>query len=275
MRLILRYVTCLAALIGGVVSVAASAQASPFTLDDNYYGGTDTWNYPSDVIGEQDIFGIDSAVIQRIDGGNTLEVTINTNFAGMPGAPGTYGIGYGALFITPGANAWTPQGSGPNYTTDTYQAGDWAYAATIPMDPGSTTSAPGAFYSTGDGTIVMSNVYGNETTYPYRGNNGYYFRQGQAVQFNPSGSPVPNTSESWSIDAAANTITFYIADYGLLGDQFALSWAMTCGNDIIQGQVSLDPTDPTPVPEPATFSLMAAGIAFAGALRMRRSRKMH
>jgi hypothetical protein len=59
-------------------------------------------------------------------------IVINTAYAG---AAGTDGTGYGALFITPGANAWHPNGSGPNYATDVYVPGEWQYAFTIPQVP--------------------------------------------------------------------------------------------------------------------------------------------
>jgi hypothetical protein len=55
-----------------------------------------------------------------------------------------------------------------------------------------------------------------------------------------------------------------------LGNDFALSWAMTCANDVIQGQVDLPITTHTDVPEPATWSMLLAGLLFAGVTRVRR-----
>jgi hypothetical protein len=252
------------ALVGVVGLIAVPAHASVI-LQDTYYGGLDTWHYPTDVIGDPATFGISSAAIQRINGGNTLEVTINTAYAGKPGTGPADGTGYGVLFITPGPNAWTPQGTEPHYADDQYQSGDWAYAATIKMNPGDTQTDPGGLYRTTDGTIIMSNVHNNTTTYPIDGNPGYYFRANQAVQFDPGHStPVANTSEQWTISPGA--ITFDIMDNGLLGNQFALSWAMTCGNDVIQGQVD--------VPEPPTWPLMLAGLFIAGGLAWRRGSRL-
>lgn len=254
-------------LFAGALAVMTAMAAMParasVILQDTYYGGIDTWHYPTDVIGDAATFGISSAAIHRINGGNTLEITINTNYAGVPGTRAAYGTGYGVLFITPGPNAWTPQGSGPHYDDDTYQAGDWTYAATIPTNPGRYThTGSGGLYLTSDGTIIMSNVYGNTTTYPYPGSGRYYFRENQPVQFTPdqSANPVANTSEQWTI--APGAITFDLTDNGLLGDQFALSWAMTCANDIIQGQVD--------VPEPPTWLLVLAGMFITGGLTWRR-----
>ena len=128
-----------------VVSVAAAIGFAPapahasIILQDTYYGGHDTWNYPTDVIGDPNTFNVQSAIIQRTNGGNTLQITINTNYAGKPGTPAADGTGYGALFITPGKDAWKPTGSGPNYFDDQYRPGEWAYAATIPQSPGQTS----------------------------------------------------------------------------------------------------------------------------------------
>jgi hypothetical protein len=241
-----------------LLAIPLPAFANPVTLIDNYFGGTNTYN-GADSIGNG-IFNISSAEIQRIGpGGNALQVVINTGFAGFAGTDA--GTGYGALFITPGANAWHPTGVAP-YPTDTYQTGEWKYALTIPTVP-TTSSGTGGLYLTGggdlnvatpNGTIVSSNVFGDAITYPNLGNNGWYFRQDQAVQFAP-GSVDPIASDSWSI--GPGTITFQVTDNHLPGDDFALAWAITCGNDVIQGQV-------TGVPEPSTWAMMLLGFAGIG-----------
>jgi PEP-CTERM motif len=248
----------------GVLMAPLSAFAAPVTLVDNYFGGTNTYNN-ADSIGDG-IFNVTSAEIQRIGpGGNTLQVVINTAFAGFAGS--VAGVGYGALFITPGADAWHPTGVAP-YPTDIYQAGEWKYALTIPTVP-TQSSGTGGLYLTGNGalnaatangTIVSSNVFGDAISAPNPGNNGYYFRQDQAVQFTP-GSVAAIASDSWSI--GPGTITFEVTDNHLLGDSFALSWAMTCGNDVIQGQVAA-------VPEPSTWAMMMLGFAGVGFAAVRR-----
>ena len=127
--------------------------------------------------------------------------------------------------------------------------------------------------ATSDGTIVSSNVYGDPISYPFTGNNGLYFRQGQAVQFNPSSTATPIALISWSIDPGAS-ITFVVQDNGLLGDNFAMSWAMTCANGVIQGQVNgLGRVSGVPaVPEPSTWAMMLAGFAGLGFVGYRRGR---
>jgi hypothetical protein len=260
-----------AALVLLTAFTSAPASAS-FILQDTYYGGIDTWNYPSDVIGDPNTFNITSAVIGRTNNGNTLEITINTNYAGKPGTAAADGTGYGALFLTPGTTAWSPQGVGPGYYTDTYQPGDWMYAATIPLDPNSSSGA-GGLYLTSGGSIVMSHVGNYYQTYPLDPASPWYFRAGQAVQFTPGAgeSAAAGTNETWAIGNDA--ITFFINDNGLLGDDFALSWAMTCANDIIQGQVDLPPQTHVDVPEPSTWSILLAGLLFAAHRSWRRPRR--
>jgi hypothetical protein len=257
------------------------AHAAPVTVTDNYYGALNTYNN-ADVIGDPTVFDISSAVFQRVGlGGNTLEVTINTAFAGKPGTSAADGTGYGALFLTPGAHAWQPTGTAP-YPNDSYRAGEWTYAATMPMTPSNNaTSGTGGLYTTGGGalgattskgTIVASNVNGNTITYPNNPNSGYYFRQGQAVQFTPSSSNTSLGAVNWSI--GSGTVTFDITDNHLLGNDFAFSWAMTCANDVIQGQVDLGTTGGSVggVPEPSTWALILAGFAALGFAGHRRAR---
>ncbi|MGO9356863.1 MAG: PEPxxWA-CTERM sorting domain-containing protein [Xanthobacteraceae bacterium] len=253
----------------------AAALASPVDLPDNYYGGLNTYNNSASIGGG--IYNISSADIERIGpGGSILQVVINTAFAGYAGTD--YGTGYGALFITPGVNAWQPTGVAP-YSTDVYRPGEWTYAATIPAIPAAgQTSGTGGLYLTGggalgvatsNGTIVASNVYGDPITYPFAGNNGFYFRQGQAVQFTP-GSVPSIAPVLWSV--GTGTVTFDILDNNLLGNDFALAWAITCGNAVIQGQVdlSVSAVGVSAVPEPATWAMMVVGFASLGLVARRR-----
>ena len=241
-------------------ALPSAANAAVVVLADTYYGGLNTYN-GQDVIGTS-VFDVLSASVQRIGaGGNTLQVTINTNYAGAPGTPAAEGTGYGALFLTPGFNSWHPTGVAP-YPTDVYQPGEWTYAFTIPQNPGSTSGA-GGLYQTSDGTVVLANVNGDPITAPFAGNNGFYFRQGQAVQFTPGQSANPVAIGSWSV--APGQLIFDVTDNHLLGDAFSMSWAMTCGNDVIQGVIS-------GVPEPSTWAMMLVGFGGLG-VAMRASRR--
>ena len=247
-----------AAIVVAGVAAAGGANAA-VVVQDNYFGGLNTYN-GADVIGPTNVFDIQSASFQRIGaGGNTLQVTINTNYSGVPGTAAADGTGYGAFFITPGANAWNPTGPAP-YANDVYTPGEWAYALAVPMTPAG-NSGTASLYSTNDGSVVISNVLGNPITAPFAGNPGFYFRQGQAVQFNANSNAVARAGGGWQ--ANPGQLVFTIDDNHLLGSAFAFSWAMTCGNDVIQGQV-------TGLPEPTTWALSIMGFAAMGAALRRR-----
>ena len=239
-------------LVAAFLVLSSSAHAD-FVLQDNYWGGNDH-NYGDSIGGG--VFNITSAAVSRPSPGN-LKIIINTAYAG---AAGTEGTGYGALFITPGANAWHPNESAPNYANDVYVAGEWKYAFIIPAVP-NTSSGTGSLYRTVDGTVQLANVSGNPISYPDPGNSGWIFRNGQAVQFTPDQQAAQVAAGIWSV--GNGTLTFDINDNGLLGDAFALSWAMTCGNDVIQGQINA-------VPEPSTWAMMILGFAGVGFTAYRR-----
>ena len=90
---------------------------------------------------------------------------------------------------------------------------------------------------------------------------GSNFRNFQAVRYADDGILAPAATGTWTV--GVNKIIFDIADNHLLGDNFAFSWAMTCANDVIQGNVGL-------VPEPSSWALMIVGFGFAGASLRRR-----
>lgn len=75
MDLNLRRAICAGAFVIVAILTSVPAYATPCstpTLSDNYIGGKDTWNYPSDVIGDTNVFQITGAVVSRTNGGNTL-----------------------------------------------------------------------------------------------------------------------------------------------------------------------------------------------------------
>ena len=297
-------------LLASAVAIGVSSSAYSFTLTDDpsvsaantiYYGGIDSYNNngagnnPSDIIGSSPPFSIFSAVVTRTGpGNNTLDIRINTNFAGSPAAGTSDGTTYGSLFLNP--LVWSVTGTAANhYSTDNFVAGNqnWAYAVTTPASgsgasglyatglaasggsgAGSPTNSHGVpqYYTTADGKIYMSNVSGNPLSAPASGNPGFFFREGQSVVFDPN-----NTNTA--LDAATVTtvngsyIDYSIVDNGLLGNTFALAWDMTCANDVIQGLVTLGNTDLRGTPLPAALPLFAGGLGFIGLLARRRKQK--
>jgi hypothetical protein len=286
----LRYfgrIACLSLLAGtAVVGLASSSSAT--TLMDTYWGGGNTYSgspgtaYPNvsgDLIGGSD-YDIFSANVQRTGAGNnTLQVTISTNYAGMAGADNL--TGYGSLFFS--TNIFTPTGTGPQYATDVYTPGRFNYAFVMPQNPGlgnqsgsySVGSTVGGLFQVTENNVVLSNVNGTTTTYPTNPDAGYYFRQGQAAQYDPNGAAAV-AGGSWTADALAHTIAFSIVDNGILGNDFMLYWTMTCANDIILGEVDIPISGGeqlAPVPLPAAFPLFASGLGIIGFLARRRRRK--
>jgi hypothetical protein len=262
-----------------------SVPAAAGTLSDNYWGGVNTLNPSSgDVIGSSSVFNISSANVTRINGGDTLKIVINTPYAGAPGTSAAQGTNYGSLFFTTVAN-YSPIGTAQNhYSTDVYQPNDWTWAfvtssqagtgglyqigaVTGVTDYGHTNVAQS--YKTLDGKIIMSNVNGDPITAPYSGNNGFYFREGQAVQFAPDAGQHSLAGGSWSV-VNGSTITYYINDHHLLGDVFAMSWAMTCANDVIQGVVAV----PGPVVGAGLPGFIVLLIAGFYTLRARRRQRL-
>ena len=231
-----------------------SMPAMAGTLSDNYWGGIDTLSSSNkDVIGNSSVFNISYADVTRINSGNTLKVVIHTGYAGEPGKSEAQGTTYGSLFFTTVAN-YSPVGTAQNhYSSDVYQPNDWTWAFVTSSQPGTgglyqigavqstnyyNHTNVAQSYKTLDGKIIMSNVNGDPITAPYSGNPGFYFREGQAVQFAPDASQHQLYGGTWSV-VTGSTITYYINDNHMLGDVFAMSWAMTCANDVIQGVVSV------------------------------------
>jgi hypothetical protein len=238
---------CLVLFTAAALICSQHASRADVLLQDTYWGGNDH-GYGDSIGGG--VFNISSALVSRVGpGSNTLQVVINTAYAG---AAGTDGTGYGALFITPGVNAWNPTGSDAHHVTDVYRPGEWQYAFTMPQLP-TAQSGTGGLYKSRDGVVQLSNLDASHS--------GWIFRDGQAVQFSPIHPASPDASGTWAV--GSGTITFDIIDNGLLGNDFALSWAMTCANDVIQGQV----IGVASVPEPSTWAMLLigfAGIGFAG-----------
>lgn len=258
-----------------VLCFAGQAAAGPvYTLDDSYWGGNNYYNPNNgDSIGGKP-FTISDALVSR--DGNQLTVIIETDYASHNGLENTY---YGDLFLNP---IWAASSrnntNDPHYTADTYHPGDWSFAVHLLGDLGA-PSGNATFYAITDANVVQSKVGSctNSAGGPNNNGCGWYYRSHQAVSIDPA-NLVGTVAEidknaTWSI-VADKSITFTFDDQGKLGNNFALSWAMTCANDIIQGTVNLGPPllgNPPSVPEPSTLLLAGVGLAGLGFTRRRRS----
>lgn len=298
--------------LGAMSGLASSASASSLSVVQTTIGGTlDTC--PSglcpnpNVIGPSNQFGVTGASVATPAGG-AVSVTINTAYAGLGGLDGT---NYGSLFLNTTTNPIS--GASNNFgsplwnsVNNGYVPGNWNYAAVMVGAPTSNTTGISTgtldVYALGtqtavnftdgghtavqyynstvnnvvNGRVIMSNVGGNPMTYPVDPNSGWYFRQGQAVQFLPMTSTTAATG-TWTIDPLDGTINFLITSgTSFLGNGFALSWAMTCANGILQALV-LPTTGPGgfsgTTPLPAALPLFAGGLGLIGVFSARRKRR--
>ncbi len=262
---------CSGALAAAGLVLALSTPSAAVTITDTYWGGTNTWKPQNgDVIGDKKVFDVDSMDVDRING--NLVVTIHTAFAGRTNSDAALGYGYGALFFS--TTGVTLDNSSPNFGTDKYVAGRFDYAFVIPEKPGKGDRSGSFAAGATNGGLFALKADGSDIKLATKLKSSHHVRQGQAVQFINNGAQTALRGGSWSVDSLNDTIQFIIEDGGLLGTQFALSWTMTCGNDVIIGSVSLPDSGPgpgpDPVPLPAGFILFATGAAAYGLLRRRR-----
>lgn len=237
-------------LLTGLGLIAAASNASAYPLDDVYYGADDhSWG---DVIGNKNYFDIFGASATR--SGNSLTVTIDTNFAGRAGTVFTnltvndQGLGYGDLFLSPG---WNPFGTGPHYLDDNAGNGThWTYAFALD-DPLSNVGGAGALYALALGVVGNNNP---SALLSDAFMDGGTFRNGLAVAVDTTGLTAVG-SGTWAVGGDFLSFTFDINGLNNFDpNHFGLHWTMYCGNDVIEG------LDPTSVPEPNTNQSHPAGF---------------
>ena len=251
-----------AAILTIAMTQTAVATSMPTTINDTYVGGDDHGR--GDVIGYKSKFDVLSMDVDLI--GNSLAVTINTNFAGRAGiyswaTAGDEGIGYGDLFLS---NSWNPFGSASDgYVDDNFYSvntTNWSYAFSLD-DRWDNNGGAGSLYSlTGDGSdVLLSEDFLS---------NGI-FRDGQEIAVNTDAKEAINSSD-WNITAdtrrTVGSINFLIDLTGTSlegSDTIALHWGMTCGNDTIEGEY-------TSVPEPAILGMLAIGLIGIGISQRKR-----
>ncbi len=248
------------------LAISSSAFATPVTINDSYIGG-DSHGH-GDVIGQANMFGITSMEVDLV--GTTLSVTINTPFgdSGL-GTFGSYtdtplalerGIGFGDLFLS--STGWNPAGPAP-YLTDNHLTGTvWDYGVSL-ADRWSRTS--------GSSLYGLDAVTGNPDAYISDDFlSGATYRNGQEVAVNTGTATLLTNATNFSSVAGTNTVVFSLdiagtdlASAGAIG----LHWAMTCGNDTIEGNYTV-----VSVPEPSSIAIVLLGLLCVGTASVRRRR---
>ena len=248
------YLTLTAALLATFTQLASATIINDDYVGARYYA---SWG---DRIGNStfEIHNMDVTLT-----GTILNVQINTNYAGHTG---TLGTGYGDLFLS---SSWNPVGDSP-YITDDHESGtNWTYGISLDGD-----IYNGDNLVKNSSTRFISNAGGTTSLYELNGSNDQdaflsenltsgTFRNGQEVVIDKNSSTTVDTdiNGTWSISAidANDFISFSIDLAGttlLNGDEIALHWGMTCGNDTIEGAYA--------VPEPAILALLAIGLVGIG-----------
>ena len=247
-----------------IISIAQTAYSTQ--IMDTYEGGSSVKSNGSsygDVIGSTNDFQINYMDASLV--GNILHVSIDTTFGGKGDnglfSGSTYGgdgIGYGDLFLS---SSWTPSGSAPYSLDDNTNGTIWTYGFSLDNRYAvENIEHDGTLYSLNSGNNNANALLSDD----FLSANDFYYRNGQEVAVDKSSNVTAINRGTW--DSTVNKVNFEIDLTGttlLDGNNIALHWGMTCGNDIIEGQYT--------VPEPAILGLLALGLIGIGVSKRKNS----
>ncbi|HID96772.1 MAG TPA: PEP-CTERM sorting domain-containing protein [Thermodesulfobacteriaceae bacterium] len=233
-----------------------SLNAWAYTIDDNYTGASPTgsgWQ-GADVIGYAGYF--DSDRIEVTYNGSWIYIDVYSRYLDNIGQ---FQTELGDLFLATGG--WNPYGDQP-YVNDNYNntGTNWNYALVLDNHLPGAGQISGSFelFSFDQGSPVLSWAPA-----------GYIYRDGQLVQFQPDANAAALAVGLWSINNLGGQDEDDHLRFALnysFGEipELAIHWAMSCGNDVVEGSVPA-----APVPEPATVLILGSGLLGLGSLRKR------
>lgn len=261
-----------AALFIATVLSLAPSDAKAYTIADNYWGGTPTHSWSArDIVGDANYYDISKMDVTV--SGNMMTVAVYSSFFDKIASKTIKDekTNMGDLFISTGG--WNPNGTAPNYSTDTMSTTGtlWDYAVVLDYHG---QTAEGGLETDGDASLHKIQGNGSVLASGLNGLNpsSWVYRADQLYRFNPSTSSTPLDTGTWAISDISDTIydkltfTFDITDLlaQSTSQEWGFHWTMSCGNDVIEGEA------PIPNPEPSTFLLTGLGILAAAYVRRRR-----
>lgn len=257
-----------------------SQQASATIINDNYEGASslksDGTSY-GDVIGRTSDFQINYIDASFDSSTNILSVSIDTTFGGKgdnglfasytdTSLAGGRGIGYGDLFLS---SAWTPYNGAADapYAADDHANGTtWSYGFSLDNRwDVEDVEHDGMLYSLNSGDNAADTYLSDD----YLSSSTYSYRNGQEVAVNTdTGDVTAMSGGNWTTTAGKINFEIDLTGTSLLDSStIAFHWGMSCGNDVIEGQMDM----PSETPEPAVLGLLALGLIGVGASRRKKA----
>ena len=229
MKRIFLVVFSLTLLCGG----AGNVSGAPFVIDDDplgantYWGGIRFGNSDTD----EDVLLEDSYDIRRMEisfNGTRMTVKIIGDYFSKHPYDG------GDLYLS--SKGWSVSGTAPHYISDTFTQGEgWDYVIT----------------RTG---INEATVFGLDFSKIGWSGGGGTYRSHQAWRDGYDKNNPVQTGGTFDIGTDWIAFGFDTKDLGL-GPTFGLHFTMSCGNDVIEGEVP-----GTPVPEPSVALFLICGL---------------